>query len=802
VAIVPRDVHYSLRTLRQTPVFTLGAIVTIALTVGATTAIFSVVYAVLLRHLPYRNVERVFWVWSEQPGRDRTPFNVPDFIDYRDGVRTLDGLAGFFNYGASLSDEASGERLQGLRATGNFFDVLGARPRLGRLLQSGDELPGADHIVVLTERLWVRRFGGDAGIVGRSVRLNGDEYVVVGVLAPGFVTPVRDVEFVMPFSPDHDPRRGARNSLNFIIGVGRLGHRTSERQAIDELMAMARRLQQQFPVENARKRGVQLVSLIDGIVGPFRSALLTIFASVGALLLLACANLANLMLTRATGRRKDIAVRRALGASPSAVARQCLAESVIVGLAGGALGVLLARWGVVGLLAVAPTELPRAAEVRIDVPVLVFSLFVSIATAALFGVIPALVSARVDVRDALQDNSRGATVGGRRLRGALVSGEVAIAVVLLVVMTMLAKSLANVQAVAPGFDPTGVLSARLSLPPKRFANRQAIVTFQRALQQRVAALPGVSATGAITLPPLIGLFSRVPFTVEGRVIERERVPLAQFRTVSGGYFEALRIPLKRGRTFSERDTDRTQPAAIVNEALAERWLEGLDPIGARLLVDDSDGPPRPIEIVGVVGNVQQVALDGKEPTWDLYVTYPQIHVDTLGGAVSNMFWMTRTSGDPLALSTAFVREVRQVDPDVVASQIRPLENNLSDALAPRRFSVSLMAGFGAAALALALTGIYAVIAYSISQRAREIDIRVALGARRANITRLFVGEGVRFISAGLVVGLAVAVGFMRLVSTMLFGIDVSDVATFAQVAAVVASASVLASALATVRVRS
>jgi putative ABC transport system permease protein len=412
------------------------------------------------------------------------------------------------------------------------------------------------------------------------------------------------------------------------------------------------------------------------------------------------------------------------------------------------------------------------------------------------------VSARVDVRDALQDNSRGATAGGRRLRGALVSVEVAIAVVLLIVVTMLAKSFANVQAVAPGFDPAGVLSARLSLPPKRFTNREAIVTFQRALRERVAALPGVSGTGAITLPPLVGQISRVPFTVDGRVIERERVPLAQFRTVSAGYFEALRIPLKRGRTFSERDTDRTQPAAIVNEALAERWLGGIDPIGARLFVDDSDGPPRPIAIVGVVGNVAQIALDGKEPTWDLYVTYPQIHADTLGGAVSNMFWMTRTSGDPLALSTALVREVRRVDPDVVASQIRPLEGNLIDALAPRRFSVSLMAGFGAAALVLALAGIYAVIAYSISQRAREIDIRVALGARRANIIGLFVGEGARFIGVGLAAGLVLAIGVVRLVSTMLFGIAVGNVATFAQVSAVVASASVLASALATVRVRS
>jgi predicted permease len=794
-----RDLRYSFRTLRKTPAFTCGAIVTIALAVGATTAIFSVVYAVLLRQLPYQDVDRVYWLWSEQPGRDRTPFNVPDFIDYRDGVRTLEGLAGFFSYGASISDEAAGERVQGLRATGNFFDVLGARAQLGRLLQPSDEIPGADSVVVLSERFWARRFGSQADIVGRPIRLNGEPYDVIGVIAPGFVTPVRDVEFVIAFGPDSDPRRGARNSLNFVIGVGRVAAGVSPSQAAGELGTIARRLQQQHPVENARKRGVQMVNVIDGIAGSFRTALLTILAAVGAVLLIACANLANLMLTRASERRKEIALQLALGASRARVAWRCLVEALLVGGAGGTLGVLTAPWTVAGLLMLAPTELPRVSDVRVDTAVLLFALFVTLLTSILFGVIPALVSARVDVRDALQGSGRGTPAAGGRLRGALVSGEVAIAVVLLVVVTMLGKSFTHVQAVVPGFDPEGVLSARLSLPPKRFTSREAIVTFHRALADRVSALPGVTHTGAITLPPLAGSLARVPFTVEGRAIERERVPLAQFRTVSPGYFDAVHIPIKRGRTFSERDTGQTVPVAVVNEALADRWLDGIDPIGARLLVDDNDGSPRPVEVIGVVGNVQQIALDGSEPTWDLYLTYPQIHADNLGGAVGNMFWLTRTSGDPMALATAFVRELRQVDADVVASQIRPLGRNLSDSLAPRRFSVSLMSAFGLAALLLAVIGIYAVITYAVCQRAREIGIRVALGAPRADIVRLVMGQGVRLVVVGLTLGIALAIGAMRLVSTMLFGVTAGDPATFSQVALAVAGASLLACAVPTIR---
>jgi putative ABC transport system permease protein len=789
-----RDVRYGLRALRKTPAFTSGAVVTVALTVGATTAIFSVVHGVLLRQLPYRDVERVFWIWSDQPGRDRTPFNVPDFIDYRDSARTLSGFAGFFAYSANLSDEASAERVQGIRATGNFFDVLGAQARLGRLLQPGDERPGAEPVVVLTEPFWMRRFGGDGAIVGRSIRLNSEAFTVVGVLASGFSTPVRDVELVLPFVADHDPRRGARNSVNFIQGVGRLGQGVSQAQAASELNAIARRLRERFPVENARKRGVRMVGALDGIVGPFRAALLTVFAAVGAVLLIGCANLAHLMLARTTSRRRDQAVQLALGSSRVRIVRQVLVEAWLVGISGGLLGVMVAGWGVVALVALAPTQLPRSGEIRVDVAVLLFSLAVSSLAGVLFGVVPALVSAGADVRSGLQGGSRATTAGGQRIRGVLVSSEVALAVVLLIAMTLLTKSFANVQAVAPGFDPTRVLSARLTLPAKRFGNRDAIVTFQRALARQLSSFPAVTRTGAVSLLPLSGLLSRVPFTVEGRAIDRESVPVAQYRIVSTGYFDTARIPLKRGRTFSEHDTETTPAVAVVNEALALRWLDGLEPIGARLLVDDNDTGPRPVEIIGVVGNVQQVALDGG-PTWDLYLTYPQIHHDNVGLAAANMFWIVRTTGEPMNLATSLAREVRRIDPEVVASQIRPMDRYLSDAVAPRRFSLSLMAAFALAALALAVTGIYAVVMSSVSQRAREIVIRVALGASPSSIVRLVMGHGIRSILVGLAFGIAMAVGVTRLLSTMLFGVAPTDAVTFGQVAVVVAAVSVLACAV-------
>ena len=621
---------------------------------------------------------------------------------------------------------------------------------------------------------------------------------MIGVLPAAFAMPVRDVDIVLPFAPDRDPRRGARNSVNFMLAVGRLAGRVSITQAATDLTAIAKQLQQRFPVENARKRGVRLLAVLDGVVGPFRTALLTVFAAVGAVLLIACANLANLLLTRSAARRRDVAVQLALGATRGSVVRQMLVEALLVGVSGGVLGAVLARWGVTGIVSWAPTELPRAADIRVDMTVLAFSLGVAALVAVVFGTVPALMSAGVDVRGELQANSRGTTRAAHRIRGAFVSAEVACAVLLLIVVTMLAKSFANVRAVAPGFDATHVLSARLTLPAKRFDTGDAIVNFQRTLAQQIASLPGVTATGAISVLPLSGLTMRVPFTVEGRAIDHARIPIAQFRTASPGYFEAARIPLRRGRTFSDRDTRTTPPVAIVNETLARQWLNGLDPIGARLLVDDNDEGPRPVEIVGVVGDVQQMTLDSG-PTWDLYLAYSQTHRDNIGSATANMFWIARTTGDPTSMAASVTKVVRGIDPEVAASQIWPLDRYLSDAVASRRFSLSLMAGFAVAALALALTGIYAVVTYSVSQRAREIGIRVALGASRASMFTLVIGQGLRFVVIGLVAGAASGVAAARLLSSMLFGISATDVATVGQVVLVVTAMSVIACGVPTAR---
>ena len=645
----------------------------------------------------------------------------------------------------------------------------------------------------MTQPFWSRRFAADPAIVGQTVRLDGEPYAVVGVIEAGFATPVRDVDFVVPFQPERDPRRGERNSLNFVHAVGRLARGASPAQGAAELTAIARTLQAQYPVANARKCGVRFVPVIDGVAGSFRTALLTLFAAVAAMLLVACANLANLMLTRAAGIQKELAVRLALGASRRAIVRQVLVESLIVAATGGVAGTVLAHWAVTGLVAVAPADLPRAGDIRVDGAVLTFSLALTTLTGVLFGIVPAFVSARVGVREALQADGRGTTGRGRGVRSALVAVEVMFAVALLVIVTMLGKSFVNVQRVAPGFEPARALSARVTLPASRYDTRTAIVTFQRSLGDRLTALPGVRQAGAISILPLTGLLARVPFTVDGRPIDRERVPLAQFRIVSPGYFGAAGIPVTRGRLPADGDSDATRPVAVVNEQLARDWLRGAEPIGSRLLLDDNNTGPRPIEIVGIVGDVQQLALDGA-PTWDVYLPYAQMHRDTVGLAAASMFWIVRSLGDPAALAGSFTREVRRADPQVAASQVQPMDRYLSDALAPRRFSLSLFAAFAGAALALAVVGIYAVIAYAVSQRGRELGIRLALGASEGRIVWLIVRDGMRFVLAGAAGGALCAAGAARAIATMLFGVSIGDLRSFTDVIFVMTVVSLVACA--------
>src|SRR5262249_3284351 len=403
-----------------------------------------------------------------------------------------------------------------------------------------------------------------------------------------------------------------------------------------------------------------------------------------------------------------------------------------------------------------------------------------------------------DVREALQGAGRGTTCGGRALRDALASVEIALALALVIVMTMLAKSFANVQAVELGFEPSRVLSARVTLPAKRYNTAGAIVAFHRALAGRLAALPSVAQSAAISILPLSGVQSRVPFTVEGRSIERERVPAAQFRMVSAGYFATMGIPLKRGRSFSDADTDRTRSVAVVSEALARQWLVDIDPIGSRLLIDDNDGPPRAVEIVGVVGDVPQLAVDAG-PTWDIYLPYTQIHADNVAAAAASQFWIIRTPGEPSSLSDALAREIRRTDPEIAAAPIRPMGQYVADSLSPRRFSVLMMAAFGLAALLLALTGVYAVTNYSVGQRSREIAIRMALGATRWQVVQLIARDGGRAVVSGIATGIALTFGFTRWLSTLLFGMGTVDAATFVEAALIVAAASFLACVVPTAR---
>ena len=628
--------------------------------------------------------------------------------------------------------------------------------------------------------------------MGQSIRLDGEPYTVVGVAAAGFAMPIRNIDFVLPFSPDLDPRRGARNSFNFIHGVGRLAQDVSPAEAADELTAIARRLQAAYPVENARKRGVRMVGALEGVTGPFRVALLTLLGGVVAVLLIACANLATLQLVRVTSRGSEHAVRLALGSPRSQIVRQLLVESLLVSVAGGALGVLLAKWGVTGLAALAPTTLPRLGDTPLDGVVLTVALVVSAATGVLFGALPAATATRTDIREALQDGSRGATRTGGGARSLLVGVEVALAASLLVVVALLGKSFAHVLAVAPGFDGTHALSVRVSLPPSRYRTVEAITTFQRGLAQQLAELPGVTETGAVSMLPLSGLLSRVPFTVEGRPVERERVPLAQYRMVAPGYFATARIPIVRGRAIAESDVAGSRPVAVVSESLARQWLSGMDPIGARVLVDDNDGPPRPLEIVGVVGDVQQIALDA-QATWDIYLPYAQVHADNIGFAAGNMFWLLRTAGAPMALAPAVAQAVQRVDASVAASEIRPLESYLSDSLSSRRFTLVLMAAFAVTALALAVTGIFAVVACSIRERTRELRIRSALGASLSRLVRLVTRAAALAAALGLAAGLALAAATALLLESLLFNVAPADVATFVEVGAVVAGFAVLAS---------
>jgi predicted permease len=776
---VAQDLRYALRRLALTPGFTLLALLTLALGIGANTALYSVLYAVLLKPLPFSEPERLYWVYSRHTSTDRYPFSLPEFCDYRDRTRTLEGFAGFTNWSGNLGGDEHTERIPGLRVSANLFEMLGVAAALGRTLGPADDIPGNEKVVVLSHGLWQRRFGGDPKLVGRPLTLNGESFTVVGVMAPEFLFPIRDIDLAIPLAPDQDPWRYDRESTNFIRVVARARAGTSREQVTAELDGIGRRLQEEFPGSYARKKGVLVAPYREELTRSFSGALWMLAAAVALLLLIACANLANLMLVRATARRQELAIRRALGARPGLLVRQLLLESGLLALGGALVGVLLAYWAVPLLVAMSPTAMPRAREIGVNVPVLLFATAAALLAGVGFGLAPALRAVRVDPNKDLKAESRGGSGDRSRARGLIVVAQIAVMVVLLTGAALLFKSFQAVLEVAPGFDG-GVLTVRLSLPRKDYDDVGKMRRFYEQLEARVARLPGVVSVAAVNQLPLNGALASVDYKVEGRPPASDsQLPTTNYRMVTPRFFETMGIPLVAGRAFAETDGAGSPAVGVISQALARQSFGELDPVGRRLLVNYA-GEFRPVEIIGVAGDVKHASLEAPaEP--HLYAPYYQTQPKLLVWLALNQYLLVRASGEAMALAPAVRRELRAVDPGVASLGGRLSGDFVATAAAARRFTLVLLALFAAVALLMAAVGIYGVVAYAVAQRTRETGLRLALGASATDILTLVLGEGLRRSAVGIGAGLVAALAAAHASNSLLFGVGEADPAAYAAV---------------------
>jgi predicted permease len=779
LANLRQDLRYGARSLWKNPGFALAAIITLGLGIGANTAIFSVVNSVLLRQLPIRNPGQVMWVSSNRTDKDNAPFTLADFLDYRDQNETLELIAAFSNIGISLSGGERTERLQGLRASANLFQLLGVDATVGRTLLPEDDQPARRHVVVLTYECWQRRFGGDPKTIGRILNLNGENYEVVGVLPLRFDLPIREAEMAIPLAPDADPLRNVRASTNFLRAVARLKQGVTRQQAEADLTAIVMRERQQYGDAYLKKTGVRLVPLYEEMVGSVRTGLWVLLGAVGLVLLIACSNLAALSLARASARHHEMAIRKALGATSARLFAQMLTESLMLGLLGGGAGLLMATWGVPFLLALNPARLPRQQEIGVDLRVLAFAAAISVLAAVIFGILPALQGARTEMIGDLKAGGRGAGQGaaGNRWRGTLVIAEVALSFLLLISAGLLIQSFMRLQAIEPGFDPANALAVRLSLPKEGYRNRAELALFCDKLISRIQALPGVEAVGAVSVLPMSGSIHTVDISIAGRALSPGDLHSTQYGVATPGYFRAMKIPLLQGRLFDEHDNAGSVPVVLINETLARRfWPQG-DAIGAHINIDDNDTGPRSVEIAGVIGNVKHVSLES-DPTFDVYVSLAQMPEDGVRSVTNGLYWIVRSKTESRVLEGAFRRELQNLDRDAAASNVRTMEDYLADSVAPRRFNLRVLTIFSVAALLLAATGIYGIVSYTVSQRTPEIGIRLALGAGRTDVFRLILGQGLKVVLFGIALGLMGALAMTRVIRSLLFGVTPNDALTF------------------------
>ena len=788
------DLRHAIRSMTRSPGFGLLCVIVLATGIGSSTAVFSLVHTALLRALPFDDPDRVVWMFNQRTERDRAPLSIPDVEDYRREASSLAGLSVFTNWTANLNDVAGPpERLEGTRVSGDFFELLGARALLGRTLQPQDEQSEA-RVVVVTHGLWIRRFGGDAQVLGRGVSLNGATYTLVGVLPPGFMFPFRDAELAVPISLRSDPRRTDRGA-NFLRVLARLAPGVTIRQADADLDRIAQRLQRMYPAENARKTGISLYPLHTEIVRDYRSILWMLLASVGVLLAIGCVNLANLLLVRTAERQTEFAVRLSLGASRGRIVRQLLTEAALIAAISGAAGIGLAALGVWAWRTAGPANFPRMAEVGLSVNALMFAIGVSAVTALVCGAVPGWFVARE--AEALRSVSRSVT-GGRdqaRARRAFVAIQIAAATILLVGMALTARGFARLERVSPGFVPDETLSVQLSLPPARYTSREALIQFYDALHNRLMGIPSVEKAGFVSLLPLSGLLSTVDIAFPDRgAPPPDEVPQAHFRVASPEYFPAAGIRVLAGRIFTDHDDADGQRVALVSRTFAERHWPGGQAVGKSVQIAQPPSPWPTFEVVGVVSDVKHFTLDAPS-TADLYVPLPQIAASQVSLLAARMFWVVRAQDEPVAVARAMREALLQIDPGIATSSARTLDAVMSSSLAARRVNVRLLQVFGQVAAVLCAIGVYGIAAFSTRTRRRELAIRAALGASQQDLTALMLRTELAPVVSGLGVGMVVAATAAPRIFGAPFEISPRDGSTYAVVAIVLLLLSGLASYL-------
>ena len=786
-----QDLRFAWRMLVKRPVLTLVAVFTLALGIGATTAIFSVVNSVLLRPLPYEQPERLVMIWetNAKERNDEATASFDDYTDFKQARQHFDQIgATSSRWIFNLTGEVEAQQIGGMFVSANFFSMLGVKPQAGRFFIEEEDKPDGANVVVLSHSLWQQKFGGRQDLVGQFIRLDGASATVIGIAPAGFHF-MEPVDLWRPLARNPIVAANAGRAVRLFNIVGKLKSDATIEQAQSEIASIARSLEQQFPNSNSGV-GVRLVSLHEQVTGRVETLLWVLMGAVVLVLLIACVNVTNLMLAQASTRQKEIAVRSALGASRWRLLRQLLIESSVLAMVSGALGILLAVWGIDLLLALSPGNIPRQSNIQIDWLVLLFALTISMLTGVLSGLAPAFQSSKFAVSESLKESGRSATASWRqqRLRATLVAGEMALALVLLVGAGLLVKSFTRLLAVNPGFATENMLIFNASLPQGRFSQPQQRAEFYRQIEERFKALPDISSLGVVTRLPLFSPANNnitTAISIEGKPVPEGQRLESDFRRASNDYFQTMGIPLLKGRLLNDQDADPNQPlTAVINDAMANRFWPGEDPVGKRFRSGPNSDQNPWVTVVGVVGNVRHLGLD-TEPRPEMYRHY-------LTNPPNSPIFVIRTKTEPSNLFATVRSVVKQMDSEIALSGLTTMQEQVSISVATRRFALTLFGIFAGVALLLAAVGLYAVMSYSVTQRTHEIGIRAALGAQSGDLLRLIVRQGMTLVAIGLVVGLVAAFALTRLMQSLLFEINANDPPTLIAVVSALAAVAAIA----------